>query len=166
MREYLVKATATATNRSCLCKVEVAFLVRLEVEGELVEAGSDEDVVIKALVKICFAIVVEIVEAGELVASVGVNDVVDNLKTKSLEKSAGESTPGDPGEVTVDTLGDPNVTVPGRAGGALAIGEKVEGPESNVGFPRVVLGERDVIDGVAFGVLAGASLGFDDLREE
>ena len=109
-----VRKSASAREDGCaFAEVEVAFLVGLEVEGELVEAGSDEDVVIKALVKICFAIIVEIVEAGELVASVGVNDVVDNFKTKSLEKSACESTPGDPGEVTVDTLGDPNVTVPG-----------------------------------------------------
>ena len=109
-----VRKSSSAREDGCaFAEVEVAFLVGLEVEGELVEAGSDDDVVIKALVKICFAIVVEIVEAGELVASVGVNDVVDNFKTKSLEKSDGESTPGDPGEVTVDTLGDPNVTVPG-----------------------------------------------------
>ena len=107
------KSTSAREDGGAFAEVEVAFLVGLEIEGELVEAGSDEDVVIEAFVKIRLAIVVEVVKAGELVASVGVNDVVDNFKTKSLEKPAGEPAPGDPGEVTVDTLGDPNVPVPG-----------------------------------------------------
>ena len=107
------KSTSAREDGGAFAEVEVTFLVGLEIEGELVEAGSDEDVVIEAFVKIRLAIVVEIVKAGELVASVGVNDVVDNLKTKSLEKPAGEPAPGDLGEVTVDTLGDPNVPVPG-----------------------------------------------------
>lgn len=65
------------------------------------EARGDENVVVEALVEVGFTIVVEIVEVGQLISTVGVDDVIDDLEAEGLEKAACVAAPLDFGKITI-----------------------------------------------------------------
>jgi DNA ligase (NAD+) len=157
-----VPAAAAGADGAALGEVKVALFVGVEVEGELVEVGGDEDIVVEVFVEVGFAVVVEVVEPVEAVAAVGVDGVVDDLEAEGLVEACGEASPFELGEGVVDAGDDPDVAGPGGDGGAGGVGEEVEAAEAEPAFPGVVFGEGEGVDGVGvvgFAELAGGGEG-------
>ncbi len=97
----------------------------MEVVGEFVKVLGDHDIVVEAFVEVGFVVVVEIVEACDLVATMNVDDIVDDFETEGMEESCCVSFPLDVLEVLVDSGDDPDIAAP-SADGCATIGEEVE----------------------------------------
>ncbi len=137
--------------------IEIAVAVGLEVEGEFVEVLGGHGVVVEALVEIGFAVAVEVVEAGDLVASQDVDLVVDNSEAEGLEETGGDALPGEAMGGVIEAMDGPDVAAPGAEGGASGVGEEVEAAEPHPGVPGVVVWPREGIDGE--GAVFGTGLG-------
>ena len=140
-------AAATRVHGATFEEVEVALAVRLQVEGELVEVRGDLDVVVEVLVEIGLAVAVEVLEAGDLVATEDVELLVDDRQAEGVEDAGGVAAPADLGEVGVGDLADPHVAAPGREGDAAVLEER-EGADADPGLVGVGLGDGDVVDEV------------------
>src|SRR5437762_2833650 len=97
-------------------------------------------VIVDALAEVDFAVAVEIVKAGELVAAEDVDLrfwAADDPQAQGLKKTGGDSSPGEMVESFVDVGDEPDVAVPCRDRGGLAVGEEIEGAEAHSRFERV-----------------------------
>ena len=90
------------------------------------EVLGDEDVVVEALVPIGLAVVILVVQTGELVAAVNVDDVIDDFQPESFEQPGSETSPLDLFPVAFQSFNDPDVTVPCADGCGVAVGEEIE----------------------------------------
>jgi hypothetical protein len=170
----LAEGAPAATSRihgSALEEVEVTLRVGLQVEHELVEIRGDLDVVVEVLVEVGFAVLVEVVQECNLVATEDVDFLVDDLQAEAVEDAGSVAMPGDLAKFVVGELADPDVAAPGREGDA-AILEEVDAADANPGAERVFGGDGDGVDDVGGGeqfgelvleglLLRGVSLAFD-----
>ena len=88
-----LETTSAALHRSSLGEVEVAFLVGLEVEEELVKPFGGGHRVVEVFVIVRLTVVVVIVVTGELVAAGGVDLVVDDAQSQRLVHARSEARP-------------------------------------------------------------------------
>ncbi len=70
---------ARVAEVAALGEVEVALGIGFEVERELVVCGRVADVVVEVLVEVRLAVVVQIVQARDLIAAEDVDLVIDDL---------------------------------------------------------------------------------------
>ena len=87
------------------------------------EARSNQNVVVKALVEIRLAIIVQIMKPRDLIASVSIDHAIDNLQPQRLIEPARKTSPLDLRKITINSLRDPDIPVPGRTSQALPVGE-------------------------------------------
>ena len=168
-------ATASRIHGAALQEVEVALRVRLQVEHELVEVRGDLDVVVEVLVEVGFAVLVEVVQDRDLVATEDVDLLVDDLQAEAVEDAGGVAAPGDLAELVVGELADPDVAAPGGEGDASVL-EEVDRADADPGVVGILGGDGDGVDevgrGLEFGqlvlerlLLRGVGLGFDAALE-
>ena len=117
------------------------------------EVLGDEDVVVEALVPIGLAVVILVVQTGELVAAVNVDDVIDDFQPESFEQPGSETSPLDLFPVAFQSFNDPDVTVPCADGCGVAVGEEIETSGADVRVPWVLDWEANLVDEP--GVIAG-----------
>src|SRR5580765_5828379 len=106
-------------------EVEIARGVSVQVESELVIIIGYHHVVVKILVEVSFTILVQIVQAIDLVATSDIDRIVDDLQPERLKHPGGKPLPRQLVELVVDAGNNPNVTVK-SANRRAAIREEVE----------------------------------------
>ena len=158
------KSLPAAAHRAGLGGVEVAFLVCVQVEDELVEAGRAGDVVVEGLIDIARAVAIEITVARDLVAACGVDHVVHDLEAEGLEAAAGETLPRKLLQFVVNAADNPHVAVPSGERGALAVAEEVQPTEAHAAVPRVRHGRRENVLHVS--AVGRAARSEDALRDD
>ena len=157
-------AAASRIHGSALKEVEVALRVGLEVERELMEVRGDLDVVVEVLVEVGFAVLVEVVQQRDLVATEDVDLLVDDLQAEAVEDAGGVAMPADLAEFVVGELADPDVATPSGEGDTAVLKE-VDATDANPRAERILGGHRDGVDDVGGGeelgelVLEGLLLG-------
>ena len=139
---------------SCLGVVEIPFRIGLQAHGELVEMFRHLMVVVEALVKVRFAVAVEIVQDHDLIAAAHVDLLLNDLQSERLEETRRDALPGQPLGRGVDALNQPDVAVPGTNGGAAAIGIEVEAGQPHLAVPGIVRRMRQHVDRECLGVAA------------
>ena len=90
----LVRRGDVRFPRRTFRKVEIAPGIRLQIEREFVVVRCHHDVVVEVLIKIRFAVVVQVMQARDLIAAQHINRVVHNLQAKRLKHSRGITPPG------------------------------------------------------------------------
>ena len=87
------EAAAAAAHRAGLDGIEVACLIRVQIEHEFMEPLRTGNVVVKTLVMIGGAIVVQIMIPRHLIAAGSVDHVIDNLEAECFEATTGKARP-------------------------------------------------------------------------
>ncbi len=80
----------------------------------------DFALVVETLVEVGFAVVVEVVQAGDLVAAEDVDLVVDNAQAEGLEETGGVALPLQRFQLVVDPGDPPDVAI-NRAGRDVSV---------------------------------------------
>ena len=88
-----LKAAAAATHGHAEGEVEVAFLVSHQIKGKSMETTGQLPVIVEVLIVVGLAILVEIVEARDLVITDGVDLFIHDLKPEGLVNTAGKELP-------------------------------------------------------------------------
>ena len=142
--------------------VEVALLVGVEIHDELVALQGEAGIVVEVLVEVGFAIVVEVVQAGELVAPYSVDLALDDPDSQRHLEAGGVAPPAELVEPVVDAGDDPDVAVPGGERGAAVV-EEVHRREAQPRAPGVVVRGCEGIEGVSAAVLTPLAAGVERL---
>ena len=89
--------------------------------------GSVEE----ALKVVGLTVLVEVVQPGDLVAALDVDDSVDDFQAERFEQAGGVALPGKLAEVALKAIYDPHVAVPGGDRRAVLVDE-IESGEAEV----------------------------------
>ena len=119
-----------------LGEVEIAVRAAVEIERELVEMVRGVEIVVEVFVEIGLAVVVEVVQDGDLVAVQDIDFSIDHFDALRLMEARGEAPPRQFVEVFVDAVDDPDIARPGCHRGAVVV-EEVEISRPEPRFPRV-----------------------------
>ena len=86
-------------------------------------------VIVKILQKIRLAIVVKIMEAGDLIVSDGIDFSVDDLQPEGLMQPGGKTFPFEVLQlIIVDARNDPHIAIPGADGAVFPSSKKSKAP--------------------------------------
>ena len=131
---------------AALAVVEVSFGVGFEVGAVGVAvAGSDFAVVVEILVEVGFAVPVQVVKPGNLIAPQDIDRVIHDLDAQRLKEAGGIAAPAEVLQLVVDAADDPDIAAD-RAEGGVAILEEVDAAESQEAFPGIVVWGGEGID--------------------
>ena len=128
--------------------VETALRIGFEAGAVFVPAGRDLAVVVEVFVEVGFAVAVQVVQAGDLVAAQDVDHPVDDPQAQRLIQAGGEALPCEVIELVVDAADDPNVAADGSRWRRPPSGKKVDAREAEVALPGVVVGSGERIDDI------------------
>ena len=123
---------------------EIAGLVRVQVEVELVVVRRHDGVVVEALVEVRLAVAVQVMQPRELVAAGDVNLAAHDLKAERLKHPGGEPLPRQLALRVIEAADNPHIAVEARNRRAT-IRQEVEAAEEGLRVPRVRDGRREVI---------------------
>ena len=151
------EAAAAAAHRAGLDGIEVACLVRVQIEHEFMEPLRAGDVVIKTLVMIGGSVVVKVVIPRHLITAGGVDHVVHNLEAKRFKTTTGKARPFQVLKVFIlQPFHNPHVAIPGGQRSAVSVTEEIQATKTHAAVPRIAFRCRDHIRGVGtIGGLAG-----------
>ena len=127
-------------------EVEIARVILFQAGDIVMAASRCLDEVAEILVEIGFTVAVEIVQSSNLIAAQHIDLPVTHLETERLKKAGGETFPAKVAELLINARHAPDITV-NRADIGRAIGSKVHTCQEHQGFPRIVIGNRQRIDG-------------------
>ena len=130
------------------------------------KSRCDENIVIKTFVKVGFSISIEIMKPCQLITPVRVDHAINNFEAKSLVKPARKSTPGNLRQISINSRGNPHVTIPSRTCHAFSIGEEIVTSKANIRFPGIILGQRDIIHHITRFRITHPAFDLDCFREE
>ena len=122
-----------------LGKIKIALRIRLQIHRELVEMLSHLMVVVEALIKIHLAIIVDVVQPGDLVAATNVNRLVDNLQPERLEHPRRHAPPSEIALRQIKPLHNPHISLPSANRRAPVVLEKIKATEAHPRLPRVLI---------------------------
>ena len=74
-------------------EIKIARRVGAQVQAELVVMITDGNVIVEVLIKIRFAVLIEIVETRDLVATENINLFIHNLEAEWLKEPSGVTSP-------------------------------------------------------------------------
>ena len=138
-------ATRRRVGIAGLVEKEVSLRIGFQTRVVRVFATGAVPVVVHALVEVCFAIVVVIVQSRELPAFEHVNFPVDHLQTHRLIQPRGEPLPVAFVHRFIDAH-EPDIAVSGGHRDA-AIGQEIDRRAEEQRLERVVVGYRQRVDG-------------------
>src|SRR6185436_18641328 len=142
--------------------IKIAPRVRRQVIAKRVIAGVNRAVVVEILVKIRLAVVIQIVQASDLIAASDVNLVLRNNKSQRLIKTRREAFPCQIFQLFVDARDDPNIAVE-RANRRTSIGEEIQASGTNPRMPRIIFRNGERIDSVGGSVVAEGAFRLEGL---
>jgi hypothetical protein len=118
--------------------------ISLEVEDEFVETLRDLEIKVERLVEIAFAVVVEVLEAPEAVATGYIDFIINYLEAECMIETAGEPAPCDSAEISFESRYQEDIAVKGTDR-RTAIGKEVESSDKHRRRPGIGIGELDGI---------------------
>src|SRR5882762_7635834 len=104
------------------------------------KAFGGHELIVKILVVIGFAVVVQIVITGNLIAARGVDHVVHDREAERFVLPRSEAAPLKLFELVVKAGDNPDITVVSAKRGALAIGEKVHPAQADTAVAWISVG--------------------------
>src|SRR6266536_564953 len=109
---------------SALQKIKIPGRISFQTSAVTVSAASGETIVVEILVIIGFAISVQIVQDGNLIAAQHMDPIAHDLQTKRLIQPRGKPLPGEFLKLIIDAADAPDIAM-GRADGGVAIIKEV-----------------------------------------
>ncbi len=146
-----LKPGSPCPYRATHAEVEISLWVGLQIETKGMKALGGIPVIVKILQKIRLAIVVKIMEAGDLIVSDGVDFSVDDLQPEGLMQPGGKPFPLEVLQIIVDARNDPDIAIPGADGSTIAIVKKIESPDTHTRFVLVIERDPKGIDHIGIG---------------
>ena len=151
------EAAAATAHWAGLDGIEVACLIRVQIEHEFMEPLRAGDVVIKTLVMIGGTVVVQVMIPRHLITAGGVDHVVHNLEAERFKAATGKARPFQVLKVFIlQPFHNPHVAIPGGQRSAVSVTEEIQAAKTHAAVPGIAFRCRDHIRGVgAIGCLAG-----------
>lgn len=143
-------------------EIPAAFWVGFESDDEIMTARRGLHGVRDALVEVGFVIAIQIVQAGNLIATENVEFVLHDLHAQRLMQARGEAFPAQFLQLLVDAFHQPNFSGHRGDGGGAIAEEIMRGDEEQRAI-RILERDRDPICGERC-LSAEFALGFDPLR--
>src|ERR1051325_7348975 len=96
--------------------IEISVRVRFQARHVLMTAGRSVDAVKKILIIVRLAVVVLVVQHGDLIPAQHKYLAVAHAQAQRLEETGGKSSPGELAQLVVDAADQPDFAVKGAAG--------------------------------------------------
>src|SRR5215218_4092482 len=125
MRRDLVETAPAIFHRTCLGEVEIPEGVRLQIEGEFVEALRDLHLPVQRLVKIGLSVAVQIPQASNPVALGNVDFALHNFEPKWVIEPARKTLPSNVLEISLEP-GDDKYIAMERGNGGAPVRKKIK----------------------------------------
>ena len=139
------------TEIAALREIKIAVRIHLQVMRELVVFLKRRDVVIEVLVEVRLAVVVQVVQARDLIAAEHIHFVLNDLQAERLEKSGGVTLPRHAVEFVVDVAEQPHVARHRANCRARAVRKKVDAAATNPGVEGIGFGHGERVHDVRLG---------------
>ena len=136
--------------------VEIPLLIRLQAHCELMEMLGDLMVVVEAFDEIGFPVAVQVAQACELIPAGDEQVIATEFHAEGLEQAAGDPAPGQGGRSLFhEAVHPPDIAVPHRDHGGLAVGGEIKAARAHPGVPWIVRGQRKLVRDERAPFLAG-----------
>ena len=155
MPAQALKPGSTRPHWAAHTEVEISLGIGLEIETESMKALGGIPVIVKILKKISLPIVVEIMEAGDLIVTNCIDFSIDDLQPEGLVQPSGKPFPLEVLQIIVDTRNDPNIPVPCTDSRGLSIVKEIKSPYTHAWFVLVIEGDSEGINHIGIGLIFG-----------